>query len=46
MNAERSKGEHKEYKRIKEGLELDLVIKGKPHRRMCDHTREGFVVET
>ena len=46
MDAERSKGERKEYKRIKEGLELDLVNKGKSHRRMCDHTREGLVAKT
>ena len=45
MNAERSKGECKGYKRIKEGFELDLVNKGKSHRCMCDHTREGFVVK-
>ncbi len=46
MDAERSKGKRKECKRIKEGLELGLVNKGKSHRRMCDHTREGFVVKT
>ena len=45
MDAERSKGKRKEYKRIKEGLELDLVIKGKPHCWMCYHTREGLEVK-
>ena len=44
MGAERSKGKRKECKRIKEGLELDLVIKGKSHRRMCYHTR-GLVAK-
>ena len=45
MGAERSKGKRKECKRIKEALELDLVIKGKSHRRMCDHTRERLVAK-
>ena len=45
MDTERSKGKRKECKRIKEGLELDLVIKGKSHRQMCDHTREGLVAK-
>ena len=30
---------------MNEGLELDLVIKGKLHRQMCYHTREGLVAK-
>ena len=45
MDTERSKGKRKEYKRIKEGLELDLVIKSKPHCQKGDCTREGFVAK-
>ena len=46
MDAEQSKGKRKECKRIKEDLELDLVIKGKPDRWICYHTREGLVAKT
>ena len=34
-----------EDKRIEEELELEVVVKGKPHCQKGDCTREGFVAK-